>query len=182
MNIEQQEIINHALISKENLHIALAVGKSYDTLRELLIRNFAKYLEQKLKEKEWETNFSWWNNKPFGKSTGFMCRKESWPNNIKIYTESTDGQTNYYVGVFDEKNDVVDYSRNDIFNKCNESISQGSKSSGYIWRKYLPDEYRNFDNADTFFALNKKEAFSAYLLAEIEALGAVVDSELAKAK
>ena len=181
MNIEQQEIINHALSSKENLHIAVAVGKTYNELREFLIREFSKYLEQKLKEKEWETNFSYWNDKPLGSYSGFTVRKENWQKNIVIALEpQTKGEANYIIGIIGKKSNVAEPLRKDLFNKCNEVISHGSQSAGWIWYKYVLDEYRNFDNADTLFTLYEKEKFAAYLLAEIEKLGDVVDSELVK--
>ncbi len=181
MNIEQQEIINHALSSKENLHIAVAVGKTYNELREFLIREFSKYLEQKLKEKEWETNFSWWNNKPLGSRTGFSSRKETWPENIVIALEpQMAGVSDYILVIIGKKANIAEPLRKDIFNRCNESVNLGGQNSDWIWSKYLPEEYRNFDNADTLFALYEKEKFAAYLLAEIEKLGVVVDGELLK--
>ena len=182
MNIEQQEIINHALSSKENLEVALAVCGSYDELKKKIIKDFSAYLEHLLKDLGFETDFSDWNNRTLGSYTGFSCYKSNWHEGVKIRVEAQNGgYYNYIFGLKDNGRLNNSQTRSNVFNKCNNALNcNGSKSPPWIWYKNLPNEYKDFDNAKTFFALHDKKVFADYLLAEIEKLGAVLDSELAK--
>lgn len=184
MNIEQQEIVNHALSSKENLQVALAVGGAYDELKKKIIKDFSAYLESLLKDLGFETDFSDWNNRTLIGYTGFSCYKSNWHEGVNIRVEAQNGgYYNYIFGLKDNGRLTNSQIRSNVFNKCNNALNcNGSKSPPWIWYKNLPTEYQNFANADTLFALYEKEKFAAYLQAEIEKLAAVLDSEFAKAE
>ena len=184
MNIEQHEIINHALSSNENLQVALAVCGAYEELKKKIIKDFSVYLESLLVEFGVESDFSDWRNRTLEPYTGFLCYKLNWHEGVKIKVEAQTGGYNKYIIGLNDRNRLTDSQTKGIFyNKCNNAFNcTGLKSPDWIWYIYLPDEYRNFDNAKTFFALHEKKVFAAYLLTEIKKLGAVLDSEFPKAE
>ena len=182
MDIEQQEIVNHALSNKENLQVALAVCGAYNELKKEIIKNFSVYLEPLLVDFGFETDFSDWNNRTLGSYTGFFCYKSNWHKGVKIRVEAqTGGCKDYIFGLNDVNKFADNQTRSNLFNKCNNALNcNGKKSPNWVWYKDLPNEYQNFDKTVTLFALYEKEKFAAYLLTEIKKLGAVLDSEIAK--
>ena len=183
MDIEQQEIVNHALSSKENLQVAVAVCGAYNELKKKIIKDFSAHLEHLLLELGFETDFSDWNNRSLDYYTGFSCYKLNWPKGMEIRVEAQNGGFyNYIIGVKD-KNILVDSQFSEIlFNKCNEVLKTvGGKSKVWPWYKNLLDRYRSFEK-EPLLVIYEKNEFSQYLLSEINGIAKVVENELANTK
>ncbi len=186
MNIQQQEIINHAFSSKENLHLAICVGQAYDELREKIIRGLSAYIESALKDKGWETNFTQantrrlWNTSPLANYTGFICYRKSWPENLHIGVESESG--NYIIGINVVQGSLSDNLRNSLSHSCNTNIGVGTtKNPNWPWHRRLSEKYVNFNDAETLLLLHEKQEFLDYLFSEIELIESIVDLALKEA-
>ncbi len=176
MDIQQQEIINHALSSTENLNIMISVGQAYAKWRELLVKNLSNYLEEKLKAQKWETNFTW-SKAPLANYTGFTCRKEHWPAHLQIVFEAQlGGDKDYIIGIVGQKENKLMIMS--LFNQCNVEMGNGKQKGSWMWYRSPPSKYCNFDTADTLFLLHEKYEFADYLLSEIDQLAKVIDSIL----
>lgn len=172
MSIQQDEIIHYALSSKNNLELSIIIGQSYEKLRTALIKDFAKHLEQELKNFAWDTDFKWWLDTPTKIYTGFTCRRKNWPSQLSILIESQLQSGNYIYGVLKDK-DTLTYKF--LINALTNIKGKGKETENWVWYQFLPAKFRDFTDKETLCLLYEKQEFTDYLISEIESLGDLID-------
>lgn len=188
MNLYQNEIIEHAKKSAQNMRVAIEVGLSFEKLRETLIHDFAMAMEERLKKENWEEiDIKRWIdagecNKKYA---GITFRKSHWPLNIfvKIEARST-GSRDYICGVTvpPKNSGTVDGpTREAIMARLNKTIGAGSLSPSWPWYQDLKSNYKNFNQKETIMALYEKENMLNDLINDIEEIEKALDSLYPKA-
>ena len=179
MNLYQNEIIEHAKKSDQNMRVAILAGFSFMELRNSLIRDFANAMMQELKKYDWdEVDIHWWLNEPIGTLTGMACRQNCWPKDVRVMIEAQNGGLRGYIfGVKAEKGKVKEEDRVFIADALNKSFSIGKPSTDWWpWYRDLDNCYRNFDSEETLMALYRRDTMLNDLVGDIERIRKILDS------
>lgn len=149
MNVSDDVIVAYALLNRDNLELASAVGARFSRIRSAVISKFAEALEEELGR---EPNVVVFRNEiksdPLGKWAGLYFGKEAWRERFSIGLSSwaSGNACDFYFGIVKQKERAGRVLPR-LGTRLDSELGRGARATpDWDWYQLLKEPYRDWDN------------------------------------
>jgi hypothetical protein len=148
MSASDDVIVTYALLNKQNLELASAVGARFPRIKAAVIVKFAEALENELVR---EPNVVVFRNEiksdPLGKWAGLYFGKEAWRDQYSIGLSSWDGDAcGFYFGI-EKPKEQEGRVLVQLGTRLDGEFGRGARATpDWDWYQLLKEPYRDWDN------------------------------------